>query len=162
MLRRRTSIRPRREREWKMATFVSALWDNIITFRWQGCRALYSEYKDHREYWGECCHHKSQRLKLWFQIWHYISITQSNRRSSVAAVFRIYRATLRKHVFVSLLSTWNIVTKTRYVFCSPCMQTALFFLSVPSPNYHLNHTRDGHCKSLKSLCFTFTYQARAL
>lgn len=45
--------------EWKMATFMSVLWDNIITFRWLGSRALYSQYKDHGEYWGEGCHLKS-------------------------------------------------------------------------------------------------------
>lgn len=65
----------------KTATFMWALWDGIITHRWQGCSALYSGFKDHSEYWGQGCHHKSQRLRLWFQIWHYIYITDSRRLS---------------------------------------------------------------------------------
>lgn len=115
VLRRRTSVRLQRESEWEMAKFMSALWDDVITFRWQGRRALYSVYKDHSEYWGQDCHYKPQCLKLWFQIWHYIYNTESNRHSNVTALFWIYRDTLRNHLSVCLFTLLETPLMTNVV-----------------------------------------------
>lgn len=98
--------------EWKMATFMSALWD---TLRWQGSTALYSGYKDHREYSGQDRHHKSGCLKLWFEIRHYISQT----KCAVAAALRIYGATLKRHLAASLPSPRNIFTKNEACLLLP-------------------------------------------
>lgn len=70
---------------------------------------------------------------------------------NVAAALWIFRGTLRKHLSACLFTPpRNVLTKTRYVFCSPCMRTALFFLSVPRPDYHVNPAQEGHFKSLQS------------
>ncbi len=78
--------------------------DSIITLRWQGSTALYSGYRDQNEYCCQGCHHKSQRLKLWFQIWHFIYITESDRLFDVAALLWIYRATFWTQLSMCLFS----------------------------------------------------------